>query len=390
MNVKRVKYSDILWSIFIFLFIVLISYLHYTTPVEKINYHLIYMQSYFVPILIAAFQFGIRGGIGAAALISLIYFPHIMLQWGGLITDNLLRFTQIILFNVIGYVTGYKSQREKEETRRYQEAVEELQQSILTIKKQSEQLSFLEEQLRNSDRLAIIGELTASLAHEVRNPLGSIRGTVDILKDELPDEWKDSEFFQILVQETERLSAVVENYLSFARRHRRTRSEFDLREVIQNTIFMLNSSARKKGVNIQTHLPDDPVLLKGDPIQLQQILTNLVLNAIQAIDHEGHIHIICEFAKNHDLPSSISEHDRNKYKWIYLEIRDTGRGLSKEELDKIFDPFYTTRANGTGLGLAIVKRIVEENHWKINVDSEKGVGTKFVLWIRQEKEKNGR
>ena len=201
----------------IFILVICISLLHYNTPTKIWQFHLVYMQAYFIPIILAAFQFGVRGGLGIAILVSAIYFPHIMLQWGGLIENNLMRFLQIGLFNIVGYLTGLKSQGERKEKERYQAAANDLTQSIEKLKEQSERISEMEDQVRAADRLAIIGELTASLAHEVRNPLGSIRGAVEIIRDKVPDEIKNFEFFDILVQDTERLNQVVENYLNFSK-----------------------------------------------------------------------------------------------------------------------------------------------------------------------------
>ena len=109
------KNKNVFWWSLICTMIVIISALHYTTSTMDWQYHLIYMQSYFIPILVAAFQFGVRGGILSAVFVSVLYLPHIMLHWGGLIEANLMRFLQIGLFYIIGYLTGFKAQREKEE-----------------------------------------------------------------------------------------------------------------------------------------------------------------------------------------------------------------------------------------------------------------------------------
>ncbi|MFN2126722.1 MAG: histidine kinase dimerization/phospho-acceptor domain-containing protein, partial [Anaerolineales bacterium] len=178
--------QKIKWWLIIAGLVILVTVLHYSTPTMKWQYHLIFMQSYFIPIILGAFQFGIRGGLGTAIAVSFLYFPHIMLQWGGLVEGNLMRFLQIVLFNVIGYLTGLKAQNAKEEKSRYQNTAEQLEKTLQKIREQSVRIEEMEDQLRQADRLAVVGELSASLAHEVRNPLGSIRGIVDILKDELP------------------------------------------------------------------------------------------------------------------------------------------------------------------------------------------------------------
>lgn len=354
-----------------------ITILHYTTPTMKWQYHLIFMQSYFIPILLAAFQFGIRGGLGSAILISVLYFPHIMLQWGGIVETNLMRFLQIALFNVIGYLTGLKAQKEMEEKSRYQQTAEQLEKSLHQLRTQSEKLEEIERQLSFADRLAIVGEMTASLAHEVRNPLGSIRGVVDILKDELPEKEETRKFLQILQEETARLNTVVENYLSFSRKPKPQVAIFDVREVIQNVESLISSRARKSGINFKCSSSESPLTIQGDPNQMTQLLVNLVLNAIQAVPDGGTV--ILEGKTVNSVYRDDTE--QNSSKMVQIRIKDNGSGMSPEVRDKIFQPFFTTKSSGTGLGLAIVKRIVEQNNWDLNVESERGKGSTFVLLI---------
>ncbi len=370
----------------ILLLIALISFLHYSTPTNKWQFHIIYMQSYFIPILVGALQFGVKGGLGSAVIISLIYFPHIMLQWGGINENNLLRFIQIVLFNVIGYFTGVKAEREQEEKRRYQEVALQLQQSFRKIQEQAAKLAELEEQLRTTDRLAIVGELSASLAHEVRNPLGAIQGAVEILRDEVPKDPNTEKFFEILLQETRRLSDVVENYLGLARKEKHILSRFDVREVLQTSMILFEKSARKAGIELELDLPDYPITIYGDAIQLQQIMLNLLLNAREAMPHGGRIEIVCRLVSDEDRPEKPSPSGKPatlipEWEWVQIQVRDTGMGIPPENLNRIFDPFFTTKARGTGLGLAIVKRIVEKNGWQIAVDSAPGKGTTFNLRI---------
>ncbi|RMH62456.1 MAG: sensor histidine kinase, partial [Calditrichaeota bacterium] len=349
-----------LWLAAIILLVIAISYLHYTTSTMKWQYHLVYMQAYFIPILMAAFQYGVRGGLGVSLLVSIIYLPHVMLQWGGLVENNLMRFLQIVLFNVVGYLTGLKAQGEREEKWRYREAVEELRKTLEQVKQQSERLSEMEQQLRLADRLAIVGELTASLAHEVRNPLGAIRGAVEILRDSVPEDVKKSEFFDILIEETDRLGAVVENYLRPMRLSGTRHSLYDVNETVLNLGLMLDSPARKKHIRLETLLPERPFWLRGDPNDLWQVLMNVALNALQAVDANGHITI------------SLTETKANGAR---LTVQDNGPGIPEADQPHIFEALYTTRKNGTGLGLAIVKRIADENGWRIEVDSKAGSGT---------------
>lgn len=374
--------KPLVWSGIIFILVIVISILHYTTPTMQWQYHLIYMQAYFIPILMAAFQFGIRGGLGVAIAVSVLYLPHIMLHWGGLVENNLLRFMQIVLYNVIGYLTGLKAQREMEETKKYKNTASELENSLNTVKQQSEKLVDLETQLRQTDRLAVIGELTSSLAHEVRNPLGSIRGAVEIITDENTTPNKKSEFSKILIEETDRMSSVLENYLSFAKKKKQQESEYLFQEIVQNVVMMLSTQARKSGIEIVSKMPDDPIRLLGDPNDIWQILMNIILNSIQAMTDGGSI--IVNLVKTDGLElneSKLYPHLQANQHFLRLSISDTGPGIKEEDKGAIFKPFYTTKEDGSGLGLAIVKRIIDSNNWLVDVHSAKDSGTEFIIII---------
>jgi len=359
------NFNKINWILVTSLLIVIISVLHFNTPTEKWHYHLVYMQCYFIPIVLGAFRFGVKGGLGTAIVISLIYLPHIMFQHGGLIETNLMRFLQIALFNIIGYLIGIKAQKESEEKTRYKNAADKLEKSLKTVKDQSNKLHELEDQLRQVDRLSVIGELTASLAHEIRNPLGSIRGAVEILRDGVQDENRKSEFFQILIDDTERMNTILENYLNYSKRKKQRDSEYIIQEI-----------------EIKSILPDDSIILHGDPNDIWQILMNIILNSIQAMTDGGTVTLKL-FETNEielnkkDEHSALKEYDR----FLNLTISDNGPGISKSDLEKIFKPFYTTKINGSGLGLAIVKRIINGNNWTISVTSITNSGTEFVVII---------
>ncbi len=374
----ELKNKNFIWWTIIITMIVMISVLHYTTSTMKWQYHLIYMQSYFIPILVAAFQFGVRGGILSAVLVSILYLPHVMLQWGGLVETNMMRFLQIFLFYVIGYLTGFKAQREMEGKKRFQETASELERHLQILNEQTEQLSDLEGQLRQYDRLSVIGELTASLAHEVRNPLGSIRGAVEIMQDEIPDTMRKSDFFRILIEETQRLNTVVEKYLQYARRQSPEIKNFDIRETIQSTRILLSRQFGRSGHELNLHLPDKPCMTSGDPNQLWQILINLLLNAHQAMPEQGEILVNLSVIEANNIAEKEKQEPNNNI-WYRISITDHGVGLTAEQMEKIFQPFFSSKSAGTGLGLAIVKRIVEENKWQMEIESKPEEGTTFHL-----------
>ena len=289
-------------------------------------------------------------------------------------------FLQILLFHVIGYLTGYKTEREWDEKKRFQETADQLQQNLKILNEQAEKLSNLEEQLRQTDRLSVIGELTASLAHEVRNPLGSIRGAVEIMREEIPGNLQKSDFFKILIEETQRLNTVVENYLQYARRQSPEKRKFDIRESIQNAEILLSRQFARNNHHLMISIPDHPCTTLGDPNQLWQILINLLLNADQAMPEKGEIHIDLQRI-DETLEIQAKQPAKSEYTMFKLDVKDQGIGISEELIGKIYKPFYTSKSTGTGLGLAIVKRLSDENNWQLNVESNPDNGTIFSLII---------
>jgi signal transduction histidine kinase len=350
--------------------IVTISVLHYTTGTSKGYFHEIYKVLYYIPIILSAFQFGIPGGLTTSLIISVIYLPHVIFQWQGDLDHNVSRFLEIVLYNVVAYITGRLVEGERSERKRYEQAAEELRESYEKLKRQSETLAEIEEQLRHADRLAVMGELAATLAHEVRNPLGSIRGAVEILQDDYPRENPNYEFLQILIKEVDRLNQVIENYLSLARSKAPTIHEFGLRDAVLSVVNIISAKARKESVDIQCRFPDHPVTVKADENKFRQVLLNLLLNALAAIDGTGHITIDSRI-----VPEANSQRE------LEITVSDTGKGIPASVMEEIFKPFYTTREGGTGLGLPITKRIADEYGWDLRLQSKEGEGTHAILRI---------
>lgn len=357
--------------IFIVSLIILIAALHYSTPIHLHHLHELYRIFFYLPIILAAFQFRLAGGLLAALSVIIIYFPHVVFQWGGDFWFNFSRFLEMVMYLVIGSVTGILAQRQRREQEKYEQVARELAQSYEKLKHQAEQISEIEEQLRSSERMAVVGELAASLAHEVRNPLGSIWGVVEILKDEFACEPKAEEFIGILVKEVKRLNDVVENYLNLSRSPRIELHTCDLEAVVESVFELVKLKARKQQIKLKKKFPTPPLQIKANTIQMRQILINLVLNSMAAIGQQGEIKITGQ-------PKTDSGAESPE-KSVHLSISDTGKGMQSDELKKIFKPFYTTKESGTGLGLSIVKRIADQNKWKIEVNSTPGAGTTVTL-----------
>jgi len=357
--------SDIKWIALISFLVILVAILHYSTPTKLHRLHELYRAFFYVPIVLAAFRFQFKGGIYASVAVIIIYLPHVVFQWGGGFLQNFSRFLEMIMYLVIGAVAGYLAERERNERNNYQHTAQELDRSYQQLKFQSEKIADMEEQLRTSERLSVLGELAASLAHEVRNPLGSIWGVVEILKDDCKKAGKESEFADILVQEVKRLNQVVENYLNLAQKPKLYRKACNLVEVVQSVIYLVNYKASKQEIKLITDFPPHPIIVEANESQLQQILLNLMLNSIAAIPGKGTITI------------KTGRDESNGA--VQLSVTDTGQGIAPELQEQVFKPFYTTREKGTGLGLSIVKRIVEQNKWDIELQSVPGRGTTMAI-----------
>ena len=356
------------------IFIVLITFLHYFTTIQLPHFHAVYARAYYIPIILAAFWYGLRGGFITSVGISLMYLPHVIFQWGGGL-GNLSRFLEIVMFNVVGFLTGYMVQRVREQRNRYQQAARELEQSYEKLTEQTERMFEMEDQLRTSDRLAVLGELTASLAHEVRNPLGSIRGTVDILRKKYTPDSKQMEFFQILVKEVNRLNDVVENYLELAKPRRQFMAERNVADIIQSVLDLLSTKARKEMINLILVNPSKIITVFTDENLLRQILLNVILNAMASIEKSGRVLISPTLIEGETVEGVIIQ------KNVSITVSDTGKGIPASEIEKVFEPFYTTKAGGTGLGMAIAKRAVQQLGGEIKLESKEGVGTTVIITI---------
>ena len=218
----------------------------------------------------------------------------------------------------------------------------------------------LKKEIAQSQRLASLGSLAAGVAHEIRNPLSSIKGFATYFKERYRDNPDDSQTADIMVQEVDRLNRVIGQLLDYARPMTMNRRETAIQTVIQHALRMIESQAREKGVVIQIELQADVAAVMIDPDRIKQVFLNLYLNAIGAMEGGGILSV-----------ALFSMTDRR----IRIEVRDTGVGIDPKDLDRIFDPYFTTKSSGTGLGLAIVQKIIEAYRGEIQVASTPGLGT---------------
>jgi len=232
----------------------------------------------------------------------------------------------------------------------------------------------MEERVRHADRLAAIGRLAAGLAHEIRNPMGSIRGSVEVLRESLNPTGEDRRLMDIVLRESDRLDAIIRDFLQFSRPPRLVRVPTDVAGMLDEILLMLSHHGGQGGAGERVRIVRDqgtatPVKAGVDPAQMRQALWNLCLNAVEAMPQGGELRV------------SVRATSAEAGALLEVTIRDTGVGIRADELPHVFEPFYTTKPQGTGLGLAIAHRIVKDHGGEIRVESEPGVGTVFTILI---------
>ena len=341
-----------------------VTAMHYLTTTQLVNAHDVYRRLYYVPIVLGGVWFALRGGIVTSILASLLYMPHVLFHWQHHPSIALEQYLEIVLYNVIGCLTGFLAEREREQKLRYQKTAETLEESYRKLREQADQIIEIEGQLRRADRLSALGELSAGMAHEIRNPLWSIKGTAEILRDGVAPDDPKLEFADILIKEVDRLNKVLEDFLRFARPEPVEHGRFSPNKAIEEVLELTRQQALRNRVEVEVVLAED-IEIPGRGEQIQQALLNLVLNALQVMPDGGQLKV------------SSTVHGNE----VGIHVSDSGPGIAMEDRERIFNPFVTTRDSGTGLGLAITQRIIQSHDGHIHLESTPGHGSSFTLCL---------
>jgi len=222
----------------------------------------------------------------------------------------------------------------------------------------------LEKRLRTSEKMALMGQLAAGLAHEIRNPLSAISGVIEVLSDEVKPTEDNTHLLNVVTQEVQRLNLLVEDFLLFARPIQKPEVSVDISQVIDKTVELFSSATHRNGLQLVVNTEKE-LYVQVDPYRLKQVIWNLLLNAIQAMPNGGKIVV----------EAHLEEGD------VVIKVLDEGCGINEGVIPRIFEPFFTTKGGGTGLGLAIVKRVVEGHDGRINVISSEDKGTAFIITL---------
>ena len=314
-------------------------------------FHAIHGRLCYIPIILGAIWFGVRGGLAVAIFIIILTLPYSFVGHGSKagLTHEL---TEMVFYLAIGLTAGILIELQRGERKR-REA--------------------LSRELARQEHLSSLGQMAAGLAHEIKNPLGSIRGSVDVLSDDAPADSKRQELLQILSKETTRLNGVVEEFLSFARPPSLKKRPVQINDLLHEVASQIAVDSRARNVTIEKQL--DPGLSIGafDAEKLHQVFLNIALNAVGAMPDGGMLRI-----ESRDRMIGGRRH-------VTVTFDDEGKGIADEDLDKIFDPFFTKTEKGTGLGLSISHMIVQHHGGRIDIGRNGGGGARVTIVLPIEK-----
>ena len=305
--------------------------------------HAIHSRFCYIPIVIAASWFGLRGGVYSATAISILLLPYLFSSISNE-GDLSLELVEIFFYYAIGILIGALVDREMRSRHKHEK---------------------MQLQLERSQRLSLIGQIAAGVAHEIKNPLASIKGALEILGDQKVAKLDQDEFREIGFKEVKRIDSTISEFLEFARPKETRKQKLDLSASLETSLKQLQPQVTKVGMQLQTSI-DRGVYVLGDQEKLHQAVLNLLLNAIDASQAGGSISIGLA---------------HNSSREIVLSISDSGKGMTPLEIGQAFDPFYTTKTSGTGLGLSIVKSIVEAHDGHIEMTSEPHKGTRINITL---------
>ncbi|MEK7705080.1 MAG: ATP-binding protein [Myxococcota bacterium] len=339
-----------------------IGVLHYTVGAHEHWAHDILRRLYYVPILYAALTRGLGGGLAVATVASLSYIPHafFVMSHSQDPGSTINKLSELLLYQVIGILAGISSDREV--ARRHQ------------IEQAAAEQERLAEQLVRAGRLAALGELVAGIAHEIKNPLHTLKGTAEIVDEVIPKGSEQAVMWRVLRQEIERLERIAERFLSFARP-----AVPDLRlarfaQVYERACELLTAHVRGAiDVRFEVVPLTDEVSrtqVRADADQLTQVLLNIASNALRAMEGRGVLMLSAELRGGHG-PERVA-----------LTLTNDGPAIAEGDLERIFDPFYGRADEGTGLGLAIAERIAEGHGGYLearNLGTAGGVAFTLVL-----------
>lgn len=314
-----------------------ITFLQYVTKHAEPRHHLFYEGLYFLPVILAAFWFGLRGSLTTSLGITILNLPYIHMYWKGFSADDFNNVMEMALYNAAAIILGILKDREQEGQRR----------------------------LREAESLAAMGKAVSGLAHDMKTPLVAIGGFSRLLKKHLDEDDPYREKVDVIIEETLRLENMIKEMLDFTRPLQLYPAKGDVNQVVIQSLTVIAEMARDRNVTINHQLSQDLPPASFDAMRLKQALINLLTNAVDA-SPEG---------------ETVTIHSCQNRRNILLDVTDSGPGIPSDQREEIFSPFFTTKQEGTGLGLPIAKKIVEAHQGYIEVLDNLETGITFRVII---------
>ena len=345
------------WKAFLIVVsVILLATFTWFAPPHAVVLHNVLHHLNILPFMLAGMVFGWRGALKTALLATVLQAPSIHRHWFRAPLDAQDQIVELSTFGAAGVIAGLLADRERMQRRRVEDTKAELERVYTELRQNIEQL-------KKTERLTAAGQLSASLAHEIRNPLASISGATGILARGQVSPAARAECLDILAKESQRLNKLLSNFLDFARPRLPRMQPASPYEIVQSVVALAQHSATDQQVTLQVEAESSNREIECDPEQIKQLLLNLILNAVQATPRGGLVTVRSFFAAES----------------LCIQVADTGCGISSEAREHIFDPFFTTKENGTGLGLAIAANIAAQHGGSLTCRPNAASGAIFLL-----------
>lgn len=348
------------------LVVIAIGLLHFFTPGYLVLYHDTFRRLSYFPIVLGAIWFGLWGGLSIAVLSSIAFIPHLLLYIGQGPQLYIGELMEVVLYLAAGTVTGVIAGREARLQEQYRKVAQKLEKSYDRLHEEAELLLEAEAQLSKSQRLSALGQLSASLAHEIKTPLSSIKGTAEIFLDEFPADHPKREFVLILLKEVDRLNATVEEVLQYSRgQHQDTQATEPVAQILDRVGKLLETHLRKKAIQLEVSGRQSAGDFPVAGAKMTQVFLNIIINAIDALPSNG----------------KITVDSRKIAGGLRISICDNGPGIALAKTEQVFEPFITGKEDGTGLGLSISRKIVESYGGTISCFNLAAGGACFEVFL---------
>ena len=344
----------------------ILTTIHYTNYHYEMNYHILLQFAYYLPVIYAAMRFGLAGGILSGVVITLLILPFMTHLHAMNSSAIYTQWVEIGLINVIGWLTGFLTGQERRAKRKYRLALSVQKELVEKLKQESQERERLEGEIRQTERLAALGHMSAGLAHEIRNPLGIMKVSIQLLAQEKVGDGAVTEYCRVLLEECERLNRLVSEFLTFARPKKLVRERIVLGKLLGEEVTLIQPALQQHHIELkqaQDKVAEQEV--EVDPDQIKQVILNILLNAIDAQGEGGAI-----------LLEGVQ-----KDGFVGFAVSDEGPGISPDAMPYMYDPFFSTKEKGTGLGLSVVHRILDQHGGKISATNRKVRGVRVEILL---------